>query len=113
MRLFVAASATVALLAVSACRIGRAPHPRCADREGNRPAGLPPAEKADYAAVLARARLELKRLPKARADLLRTGGRGRRRAMALLHEPACARALLDARLQRALARGACGRGESP
>ena len=72
MRLVVAASATVALLAVSAAGSAVRPTPAALIAKGLARAGLSSAEKADYAAVLARARSEVKRLPKARADLLRS-----------------------------------------
>jgi len=72
MRLVVAASATVALLAVSAAGSAVRPTPAALIAKGLARAGLSPAEKADYAALLARARSEVKRLPKARADLLRS-----------------------------------------
>src|SRR4029453_14629490 len=60
-----------------ACRSGRAPHTGCPDRERNRPRrpdsgreGGGPAAKGEYRAVLAGARREAKRLPRARAELL-------------------------------------------
>jgi hypothetical protein len=71
MRLVVVASATVALLAVSAAGSAVRPTSPALIAKGIARADLTPAEKAEYAAVLARARSEVKRLPKARADLLR------------------------------------------
>jgi len=72
MRLVVAASATVALLAVSPAGSATRPAPPALIAKGIARADLTPTEKADYTAVLARARAEVQHLPAARADLLRT-----------------------------------------
>ena len=71
MRLVFVASATVALLAVSVAGSAVRPSPAALIAKGIARADLTPSEKAEYAVVLARARAELGRLPRARADLLR------------------------------------------
>ena len=71
MRLVFVASATVALLAVSVAGSAVRPSPAALIAKGIARADLTPLEKAEYAVVLARARAELGRLPRARADLLR------------------------------------------
>ena len=72
MRLLLAAAATVALLA--ALPAGSAPRPKPAAliAKGIARADLAPEEKAQYRAILARARGDLKRLPKLRVEVLRT-----------------------------------------
>jgi hypothetical protein len=72
MRIVFVASATVALLAVSPAGSATRPAPPALIAKGIARADLTPTEKADYTAVLARARAEVQHLPAARADLLRT-----------------------------------------
>src|SRR3954451_211734 len=71
MRLVVAASATVALLAVSAAGSAVRPTPAALIARGIARSDLAPEQQAEYLGVLARARSELKRLPKESAALLR------------------------------------------
>ena len=70
MRLVSAAAAAVALLAVLPAGAAVRPTPAALIANGIARADLTPAEKAEYRAVLAGARREAKRLPKARAELL-------------------------------------------
>jgi hypothetical protein len=71
MRLVFAAAVVLALLAALPAGSAVRPTPAALIAKGIARADLAPAEKAEYRSVLARARGELRRLPKARADLLR------------------------------------------
>ncbi len=70
MRLVSAAAAAVALLAVLPAGSAVRPTPAALIANGIARADLTPAEKAEYRAVVAGARREAKRLPRARAELL-------------------------------------------
>jgi hypothetical protein len=72
MRPVFAAAAAVALIAVLPAGSALRPTPAALIAKGIARADLTPAEKAQYRAVLAGARGEIGRLPKARAQLLRT-----------------------------------------
>jgi hypothetical protein len=72
MRLAVAvAAASVALVAALPAGSAQRPRPAALIVQGLARADLAPGDKARYAAVLARARLDVARLPKLRAELLR------------------------------------------
>jgi D-glucuronyl C5-epimerase C-terminus len=71
MRPVFAAAAVLALLAVSPAGSAVRPTPAALIAKGIARADLSPAEKAEYRAVLARARVALRGLPKERAELLR------------------------------------------
>ena len=72
MRLFLAASVAVALLAALPAGSATRPKPAALIAKGIARSQLTPSEKTQYLAVLGRARTDLKRLPKLRADVLRT-----------------------------------------
>ncbi len=72
MRLFLAASVAVALLAALPAGSATRPKPAALIAKGIARSQLTPSEKTQYLAVLGRARTDLARLPKLRADVLRT-----------------------------------------
>jgi len=72
MRLFLAASVAVALLAALPAGSATRPKPAALIAKGIARSQLTPSEKTQYLAVLGRARTDLKRLPELRADVLRT-----------------------------------------
>jgi hypothetical protein len=71
MRSALAAAAAVALLAALPAGSASRPKPAALIAKGLARADLSPAEKSQYGAVLARARADVRRLPKLRAELLR------------------------------------------
>jgi hypothetical protein len=71
MRLVLAAAAAVALLAAPPAGSAPRPKPAALIAKGIARADLTTTEKAHYGAVLARARADMRRLPKLRAELLR------------------------------------------
>ncbi len=71
MRPLLAAAAAVALLAALPAAAAPRPRPAALIAKGLARADLAASEKAQYAAVLARARLDQSRLPRQRAELLR------------------------------------------